>query len=80
MAEGFFVGLPRETLLKLQGRALELILEGKTIMSWGDGVTNSSKQFAMPPREILDEATYALQRLDGRCRALYTNYNRLFDR
>ena len=79
-AEGIFVGLKRETILKIQERAVELILEGKTVMSWSDGVTNASKQFSMPPKEMLDEANYALQRLDGRCRALYTNYNRLFDR
>lgn len=80
MAEGIFVGLPRETLVKMQARAAELIIEGKTIMSWSDGVTSSSSQFSMPPKDILDEANYALQRLDGRCRGLYTNYNRLFDR
>lgn len=79
-AEGIFVGLPRETILKIQARAIELILEGKTIMSWSDGVTSSSMQFSLPPKEMLDEANYAIARLDGRCRALYTNYNRLFDR
>lgn len=79
-AEGIFVGLPRDTLVKIQARAVELILEGKTIMSWSDGVTSSSMSFSLSPREMLDEANYALARLDGRVRGLYTNYNRLFDR
>lgn len=80
MAEGIFVGLPRETLIRIQERAIELILEGKTIMSWSDGVTSSSMQFSLAPKEMLDEAGYALARLDGRVRGLYTNYNRLIDR
>lgn len=51
-------------------------------MSWSDGSTNTSKQFAMPPKEMLDEAQHALAVLDGspRRQALYTNYNRTVDR
>ena len=79
-ANGLFVGLPRETGEAIRDKAVQLILEGKTIMSYGDGATNASKQFALPPQQMLQEANYALQRLDGRVRALYTNYNRLVDR
>jgi hypothetical protein len=79
-ADGLFVGLPRETVEAIRDKAVALILEGKTIMSYGDGATNASKQFALPPQQMLKEANYALQRLDGRVRALYTNYNRLVDR
>jgi hypothetical protein len=76
-AEGIFVGLPRETLEKLRDKAVALILEGKTIMSYGDGVNNASKQFAMPPKEILHETQYALDKLDGKMvRGLWTNYGR----
>jgi hypothetical protein len=75
-AEGIFVGLPRKTLEDLRDKAVALMLEGKTIMSYGDGSTNASKQFAMPPKDMLQEANYALLRLDGRVRTLYTNYNR----
>lgn len=76
-AEGIFVGLPRATIEKLQERAVELILQGKTIMSYGDGVNNASKQFAMPPKEILHECQYALDKLDGKLvRGLWTNYGR----
>jgi hypothetical protein len=79
-ANGLFVGLPRETVEAIRDKAVQLILEGKTIMSYGDGSTNASKQFALPPQQMLQEANYALQRLDGRVRSLYTNYNRLVDR
>ncbi len=82
MAEGTFIGLPQATLEAIRDRAVALILEGKTIMSWSDGATSTSKQFAMPPKEMLDEAQYALSILDGQPRraTLYTNYNRTVDR
>lgn len=79
-AEGIFVGLPQATIEAIRDRAVALILEGKTIMSWSDGATSSSKQFALPPKEMLDEANYALNRIQGRVRSLYTNYNRTVDR
>jgi hypothetical protein len=80
-AIGIFVGLPRATIEQLRDKAVALILEGKTIMSYGDGVTNASKQFAMPPQDMLNEAKYALLLLDGgRVRGLRTNYHRQVDR
>jgi hypothetical protein len=79
-ANGLFVGLPRETVEAIRDKAVALILEGKTIMSYGDGSTNASKTFALSPQQMLQEANYAIQRLDGRVRGLYTNYNRLVDR
>ncbi len=79
-ADGIFVGLPRKTLEKLRDDAIQYISEGKNIMSYGDGSTNASKQWALPPPQMLKEANYALLRLNGRTRGLYTNYNRLVDR
>jgi hypothetical protein len=79
-ANGLFVGLPKVTIEAIRDKAVTLILEGKTIMSYGDGSTNASKQFALPPQQMLQEANYALLRLEGRTRGLYTNYNRLVDR
>jgi hypothetical protein len=80
-ANGIFVGLPRATVEAIRDKAVALILEGKAIMSYGDGSTSASKQFSMPPTQMLQEANYALLRLDGgRTRGLYTNYNRLIDR
>lgn len=80
MPEGIFVGLDRETIVAIRDRAVSLILEGKTIMSYGDGSTNASKSFAMPPKQMLEEAKYALEKMDGRVRGLWTNYNRVVDR
>lgn len=79
-AQGLFVGLPRETIEAIRDKAVALILEGKTIMTYGNGATNVGKQWALPPAQMLQEANYALARLDGRTRGLYTNYNRLVDR
>jgi hypothetical protein len=79
-ARGIFVGLPRETILLIQKRAVDFMLEGKTLMTYGDGVTQGSRQFSMPPADALLECKYALERLDGRVRSLITNYNRQVDR
>jgi len=81
-ANGIFVGLPQATIEAIRDKAVALILEGKTIMSYGDGSTNAQKQFSMPPAQMLQEAKYALERLatPGRVRGIYTNYNRLVDR
>ena len=79
-ARGIFVGLPRETILEIQQRAVNFMLEGKTLMTYSDGVTQGSRQFAMPPSDMLLECKYALERLNGRVRSLTTNYNRQVDR
>lgn len=49
-------------------------------MTYSDGVTQATKQFAMHPDDILVEVNYAEQRLHGRVRGLVTNYNRIVDR
>jgi hypothetical protein len=79
-AEGIFVGLKREQIEAIRDEAVNLITQGRNIMSYGEGATNAAKQYAMPPKEMLAEALYALRRLDGRVRGLYTNYNRIVDR
>jgi len=79
-ALGLFVNLPRPVIEKIRDQAVAYIIEGRNIMSYGDGSTNASKNWALPPKDMLYEANYALQRLDGRTRSLYTNYNRLVDR
>lgn len=80
-AIGVFVGLDRLVIEQLRDKAVALILEGKTIMSYGDGVTSASKQFSMPPSDMLNEAKYALKLLDRKqVRGIFTNYNRQVDR
>jgi hypothetical protein len=41
-----------------------MLLEGKTLMSWGDSGSSASKQFPMTVRETLDECAHALRVLD----------------
>ena len=60
----FITGFTVEEVLAIQARAKALLLEGKTIMSWSDNGTSTSKQFTMPPKEVLAECAYALRKLD----------------
>lgn len=64
-AQGLFVvGFTAEEVLAIQGRAKELILEGKTLMTWGEGGSSAGKQFAMAVADVLAECAYALPILD----------------
>ena len=64
MASGLFIGLTECELLDIKAKALAMIMEGKTLMSYSDSGSSASKQFAMPPKEMLAEAMFALSRLD----------------
>lgn len=64
MAQGIFIGLTECELLDLKAKALSLIMDGKTLMSYSDSGSSATKSFSMPPKEILNEAMYALSRLD----------------
>lgn len=64
MASGIFIGLTECELLSIKAKALSMIVEGKTLMSYSDSGSSASKQFAMPPKEMLSEAMLALSRLD----------------
>lgn len=85
-ARGIFVNIDPDPvkaqaiLNDLRKVAVGLIMEGKTIMTYNDGVTQVTKNFAMKPDDVLIEVNYAEQRLNGRVRALVTNYNRIVDR
>ncbi len=64
-AKGLFVtGFTVEEVKAIQDRAKAFLMEGKTVMSWGDNGTSASKQFAMPVRDVLEECAYALRKLD----------------
>ncbi|MDP4592614.1 MAG: hypothetical protein NWS94_06875 [Opitutales bacterium] len=65
MASGIFIGLTECELLDIKAKALAMITEGKTLMSYSDSGSSASKQFAMPPKEMLSEAMFALSRLDS---------------
>jgi len=64
MASGLFIGLTECELLDIKAKAISMITEGKTLMSYSDSGSSASKQFAMPPKEMLSEAMFALSRLD----------------
>lgn len=64
MATGLFVNFTLSEVLQIQAKARDMLMEGKTIMSYGDQGTSVSKVFTMNVREVLAECIYALQRLD----------------
>ena len=65
MAQGLFTtGFSVAEVLQIQSKAKELLLEGKTVMSWGDSGSTVSKQFPMTVKEVLEECAYALRVLE----------------
>ena len=84
MASGIFIGLTQDELLAIKVKAVAMITEGKTLMSYSDSGSSATKQFAMSPKEMLNEAMFALSRLDpsvyGRRRTMInTRYDNRFD-
>jgi hypothetical protein len=64
MAKGLFTtGFTVAEVLSIQSKAKQMLLEGKTIMSWGDSGSSVSKQFPMTVKETLEECAFALQKL-----------------
>ena len=79
MAQGLFiVGFTVAEVLRIQAKAKEMLMEGKTLMSWADSGSNATKQFPMTVKETLDECTHALRALDpatyGRRRRVATSF------
>ena len=65
MAQGLFVtGFTVAEVLAIQSKAKQMLMEGKTVISWGDSGTSVTKQFPMTVKETLDECDYALRVLD----------------
>jgi hypothetical protein len=65
MAQGYFIGLTECELLDLKAKALSLIMDGKTLMSYADSGSSATKAFpGMTPKEVLNESMAALSRLD----------------
>lgn len=84
MAQGIFIGLTECELLDLKSKALQLIMDGKTLMSYSDSGSSATKAFALPPKEMLNEAMYALSRLDPgkygkRTTMIYTRWDNRLD-
>jgi len=65
MAQGLFtVGFTVAEILRIQAKAKEMLLEGKTLMSWSDSGSTASKQFPMTVEQTLAECAHALRVLD----------------
>lgn len=65
MAQGLFtVGFTVQEVRDILAKAKALVLDGKTVMQWGEGGTSAQKQFTMPVDKVLEECRYALRRLD----------------
>ena len=64
MAQGLFIGLTECELLDIKAKAVSLITEGKTLMSYSDSGSSASRQMVMPASDMLAEALFALSRLD----------------
>lgn len=64
MASGIFIGLTECELLAIKEKAVALITEGKTLMSYSDSGSSASRQMVLPAKEMLAESLFALSRLD----------------
>jgi hypothetical protein len=62
--QGLFIGLTEDELLAIKTKAVEMIMSGKVLMSYADSSSSATKQFALPPKEMLAEAMGALALLD----------------
>lgn len=64
MASGIFIGLEEQDLLDLRNKALAAMKQGRNLMSYSDSGSSASKQWSLPPKEMFDEAMFALSKLD----------------
>jgi hypothetical protein len=64
MAQGLLIGLTEDELLAIRAKAVSAITTGLNVVSYSDSGSSVSKQWALPPKEMLDEANHALYILD----------------
>jgi len=64
MAEGLFLEFTAVEINAIISKAKTLLTEGKTLMAYGVGGRNATKQFTLPIDQVLREARYALKKLD----------------
>ena len=64
MAEGLFLEFPTSEITTILAKAKTLVTEGKTLMAYGVGGRNATKQFSLPVDTVLRECRYALKRKD----------------
>jgi len=65
MARGLFItGFTISEVLAIQSPATEILIEGKTLMTWNEAGSSATKQFTMPIDQVLEECAHALRILD----------------
>ncbi len=64
MAQGLLIGLTEDELLAIRAKAVSAITTGLNVVSYSDSGSSVSKQWALQPKEMLDEANHALYLLD----------------
>jgi hypothetical protein len=65
MAKGLFIGLTEDELLAIKAKAVAAITQGLNVVSYSDSGSSVSKQWALPPAQMLEEACHALYVLDS---------------
>ena len=63
-AEGLFLDFTTSEITTILAKAKALITEGKTLMAYGIGGRNATKQFTLPVDQVLRECRFALKKLD----------------
>lgn len=82
IVQQLFFDLDAPTVTQIRDKAIDLILEGKTLMTWGTPGFNAGKQFVMHPNEMLAEANAALRFINGgrvtKTFPNFSNYGRVY--
>lgn len=63
-ATGIFYGLDEADLLAIRAKAVAAFKRGLTVVSYTDSSSSVSKQWTLPPRDLLAETSLALYALD----------------
>lgn len=63
-AEGLFLDFTTSEITTILAKAKTLITEGKTLMAYGIGGRNATKQFTLPIDQVLRECRFALKKKD----------------
>ena len=63
-AEGLFLDFTTSEITTILDKAKALITEGKTLMAYGIGCRNATKQFTLPIDQVLRECRFALKKKD----------------
>ena len=65
MAQGLFtIGFTIAEILQIQTKAKQMLLEGKTLMTWSESGSSAGTQFAMPVKDTLEECAFAVSKLE----------------